>query len=79
MGHGDREMEIVRAVQDTLYFKLPTDAAVGAKVKIVSPVAGEVMVPGKYKEKGNMLCDYDPFTGWGGGQYLCSGSYPGSY
>ena len=73
---GDREMEIVRAVQDTLYFKLPTDAAVGAKVKIVSPVAGEVMVPGKYKEKGNMLCDYDPFTGWGGGQYLSSGPTP---
>ena len=73
---GDREMEIVRAVQDTLYFKLPTDAAVGAKVKIVSPVVGEVMVPGKYKEKGNMLCDYDPFTGWGGGQYLSSGPTP---
>jgi len=38
---GDREMEIVRAVQDTLYFKLPTDAAVGAKVKqsFASPLA----------------------------------------
>ncbi len=37
------------------------------------------MVPGKYKEKGNMLCDYDSFTGWGGGQYLSSGPTPGSY
>ena len=23
-----------------------------------------------------MLCDYDPFTGWGGGQYLSSGPTP---
>lgn len=73
---GDRKMEIARAVQDTLYFKLPTDAVAGTKVKIVSPIAGEVTVPGKYKEKGNMLCDYDPFTGWGGGQYLSSGPTP---
>lgn len=73
---GDRKMDIVRAVQDTLYFKLPDDATIGTKIKIVSPIAGEILVPGKYKEKGNMLCDYDPFTGWGGGQYLSRGPKP---
>lgn len=73
---GDRKMDIIRAVQDTLYFKLPEDAVAGAKIKIISPIAGEVFVPGKYKEQGNMLCDYDPFTGWGGGQYLSSGPNP---
>lgn len=73
---GDSGMEIVRAVQDTLYFRLPADATIGTKIKIVSPVAGEVVVPGKYKEKGNMLCDYDPFTGWGGGQYMSNGPTP---
>lgn len=73
---GDRKMDIVRAVQDTLYFKLPDDAVAGTKIKIISPIAGEVLVPGKYKEKGNMLCDYDPFTGWGGGQYLSNGPKP---
>ena len=73
---GDRKMDIVRAVQDTLYFKLPQDAAVGSAVRLISPVAGEIVVPGRYKEEGNMLCSYDPFWGWGGGSYLSNGPEP---
>lgn len=73
---GDQEMEITRAVQDTLYFQLPADAEAGTKVKLVSPIAGEVYVPGKYKETGNMLCDYDPISGWGGSQYVSNGPEP---
>ena len=63
---GDQEMDIIRAVQDTLYFNLPEDAIAGTKIKIVSPIAGERLVPGRYYERGNMLCDYDPYTGWEG-------------
>lgn len=73
---GDQEVEIIRAVQDTLYFQLPNDAQPGTRIKLVSPIAGEVYVPGKYQEKGNMLCDYDPYTGWGGNQYISSGPTP---
>lgn len=73
---GDQEMQIIRALQDTLYFKLPDDAKPGTKIKIISPIAGEITVPGKYRETGNMLCDYDPFSGWGGGQYVSNGPEP---
>lgn len=73
---GDEEMEIIRAVQDTLYFNLPGDAIAGMKIKIVSPIAGERVVPGRYYERGNMLCDYDPFTGWGGNAYVSDGPIP---
>lgn len=70
---GDQEMEITRAVEDTLYFTLPEDAQAGTQIRIVSELAGERTVPGRYRERGNMLCDYDPFTGWGGGDYICEG------
>lgn len=48
---GDQEMDIIRAVQDTLYFNLPEDAIAGTKIKIVSPIAGERLVPGRYYER----------------------------
>ena len=51
----------------------------GSKIKLVSPVCGEVTVPGKYMEKGNMLCDFDPFTGWGGSKYVIDGPVPAPY
>lgn len=73
---GDQEMDIIRAVQDTLYFNLPEDAIAGTKIKIVSPIAGERLVPGRYYERGNMLCDYDPYTGWGGNNYVNNGPVP---
>ena len=73
---GDEEMDIIRAVQDTLYFNLPNDAIAGTKIKIVSPIVGEVLVPGRYYERGNMLCDYDPYTGWGGNNYVSEGPNP---
>ena len=76
---GDKEMKIEKAVQDTLYFKLPEDAAVGSKIKLVSPIAGEVIVPGKYKERGHMLCDFDPLVGWGGAQYVSGGPTPAPF
>lgn len=73
---GDKEVEITEATGTYISFVLPADAAPGTKVKIVSPVSGERIVPGKYMERGNMLCDYDPFTGWGGGQYVKDGPIP---
>ena len=73
---GDQEMDIIRAVQDTLYFNLPEDAIAGTKIKIVSPIAGERLVPGRYYERGDMLCDYDPYTGWGGNNYVNNGPVP---
>lgn len=73
---GDKEMKITEATGTSLSFVLPADAAAGTKIKLVSPIMGEVMVPGKYKEKGNMLCDFDPYTGWGGGKYVSEGPVP---
>lgn len=73
---GDQEIKITRAVQDTIYFQLPHDAQPGTKIKLVSPILGEVYVPGKYQERGNMLCDYDPYSGWGGNQYISNGPNP---
>ena len=55
---------------------LPEDAIAGTKIKIVSPIAGERLVPGRYYERGNMLCDYDPYTGWGGNNYVNNGPVP---
>lgn len=76
---GDREMKITAATGDAVSFVLPGDAAAGTVVRLVSPVCGEVSVPGKYKETGNMLCDFDPFTGWGGSRYVTEGPEPAPY
>ena len=64
---GDKEMVITRATADTIYFQLPEDAVPGSKIRLISPIEGEIVVSGKYMEKGNMLCDFDPYDGWGGG------------
>lgn len=73
---GNKEVEIIEATGTAISFVLPADAVAGTKIKVVSPVCGERIVPGKYKERGNMLCDYDPYTGWGGGDYVTSGPTP---
>lgn len=72
-----KDIEITEVGETFLSFVVPTDAVVGAKIKIVNPVDGEEFtVPGRYMERGNMLCDYDPFTGWGGGDYVTNGPNP---
>lgn len=76
---GDKELDIARAVQDTLFFVLPDDAVAGTKIKLISPVCGERLVPGRYHDRGYMMCDYDPYTGWGGGQYLSNGPEPAPF
>lgn len=73
---GGKKMEIAKATGNTLSFLLPADAAEGSQIKLVSPICGEMMVPGKYKERGNILCDFDPYWGWGGQAYLSSGPTP---
>ena len=52
---GDKEMVITKATADTIYFQLPEDAVAGSKIRLISPIEGEVIVSGKYMEKGNML------------------------
>lgn len=77
---GDKEMVITKATADTIYFQLPEDAVAGSKIRLISPIEGEVIVSGKYMEKGNMLCDFDPYDGWGGGaNYVSSGPEPQPY
>ena len=80
---GDEKVTVTEATGTSISFVVPSGAADEAKVKLVSPVCGEVMVPGKYRERGNMLIDFDPFTGWGGGRYVSDGPTPepisGSY
>lgn len=58
---------------NSLSFVLLEDVVMGLKIKLVSLVCGEVMVLGKYMEKGNMLCDFDLFIGWGGSKYVIDG------
>lgn len=73
---GDKEMEIIEATETEISFVLPADATPGTKIKVVTPGSGERIVPGKYRERGNMLCDYDPYTGWGAGHYVSNGPIP---
>lgn len=75
---GTEEIKIEKAVQDTLYFKIPVNAQANTKIKVYSPVEGEVAVPGRYKEKGNSLVDFENYSGWGGGQYIIDGPEPES-
>ena len=76
---GGKEVKITKSTGNSLSFVLPEDAVMGSKIKLVRPVCGEVTVPGKYMEKGNMLCDFDPFTGWGGSKYVIDGPVPAPY
>ncbi len=70
---GSTEALITRVADDSLYVKVPDNAASGAIIKIVM-AGGEKSVPYPYKDKRNVIFD---FNSGSGSDYVTSSAKPG--
>ncbi len=70
---GSTEAPITRVTDDSLYVKVPDNAAPGTIVKVITP-GGEKSVPYPYKDKRNIIFD---FNSGSGSDYVTSGAKPG--
>ncbi|MGV8090839.1 MAG: glycan-binding surface protein [Mangrovibacterium sp.] len=74
---GSEQLSVTEASPISISFTLPANAAAGTKIKVQGAVGPQVEVPGKYKETGYQLYNFNPFQGWGGASFISSDPVPG--
>ncbi|MDR1583616.1 MAG: glycan-binding surface protein [Prevotellaceae bacterium] len=72
---GNQEVPIISSTATSVIFNVPQNATEGTIIKIKAET-GEVECPVRYKERGLIITDFDPYTGWAGGDRVIQGPVP---
>lgn len=74
---GNEQLSVTEASATSVSFTLPVNAEAGTKIKIQGAVGPLVEVPGRYREVGYPVYNFNPYQGWGGLPYISSDPVPG--